>query len=82
MQPVGKNILLYKLLTLKVPVVKGLSAASAASTKMCVTSPHNSAGIMSLMWSQIINVSPGPNYIFVQSELKLFQIDRNGYKGG
>jgi hypothetical protein len=34
MQPVGKNILFYKFLTLKVPVVKGLSAASAAVVKM------------------------------------------------
>ena len=39
-------------------------------------SPHNSAGIMSLMSCWIFELSPAPNEMFAQSEFKLFQIDR------
>jgi hypothetical protein len=46
-------------------------------TKMCVTSNHNPAGMVSLMWCQIVKLSPAPDDTFAQSELKeLFQIDR------
>ena len=38
MQPVGKDILLYKLL--KVPAVKGLSAASVAVVRLIILSHH------------------------------------------
>ena len=44
-------------------------------TKMCVISPHNSAGIVIIMWFQIVQLSPAPNDKFAQSELKLFYID-------
>jgi len=42
---------------------------------MCVTSPHNSAGMVIIMWCQIVKLSPAPIDTFVQSELKLFYID-------
>jgi len=45
-------------------------------TIMCVISPHNSAGMMIILWCQIIKFSPAPNDMFAQSELKLFQINR------
>jgi hypothetical protein len=45
-------------------------------TKMCVISPHNSVGMVIIMWCQIIKFSPAPNDMFVQSELNLLQIDR------
>jgi hypothetical protein len=40
--------------------------------KMCVINPHNSAGMVIIMWCQIIKFSPAPNDMFAQSELKLF----------
>jgi len=42
---------------------------------MCVMSPHNSAGMVIIMWCQIVKLSPAPNDTYVQSELKLFYID-------
>jgi len=45
-------------------------------TKMCVISSHNSAGMVIIMWCQIIKFSPAPDDMFTQRELKLFQIDR------
>jgi hypothetical protein len=45
-------------------------------TKMCVISPHNSAGMVSLMWCQIVKLFLTPYDKLAQSELKLFQIDR------
>ena len=44
--------------------------------KMCVISPHNSAGIVIIMWCQIVKLSPAPDDTYVQRELELFQIDR------
>ena len=44
--------------------------------KMCVASPHNSAGMVIIMWYQIIKFSPATNDTFAQRELKLFQIDK------
>jgi len=44
-------------------------------TKMCVISPHNSAGMVIIMWCQTVKFSPAPNNTFAQSELKLFYID-------
>ena len=41
-------------------------------TKMCVTSPHNSAGMVIIMWCQIVKLSPALDDTFAQSELKLF----------
>ena len=41
-------------------------------TKMCVISPHNSAGMVIIMWCLIVKLSPAPNDTFAQSELKLF----------
>ena len=43
---------------------------------MCVISPHNSAGIVIIMWCQIVKLSPAPDDTFAQSELKPFQMDR------
>jgi hypothetical protein len=44
---------------------------------MCVISPHKSAGMVSLMTRcQIVKLSPAPNDMSEQSELKLYQIDR------
>ena len=43
---------------------------------MCVISPHNSVGMVSPMWCQIVKLSPAPNDMFAQSEIELFQIDR------
>jgi len=40
-------------------------------TKMCVISPHNPAGMVIIMWCQIIKFSPALNDMFAQSELKL-----------
>ena len=40
-------------------------------TKMCVICPHNYAGMMSFMWCQIVKISPAPNDMFTQSELKI-----------
>ena len=45
-------------------------------TKMCVISPHISAGMAIIMWCQVVKLSPAPNDTFAQSELELFQIDR------
>ena len=45
-------------------------------TKMCVLSPHNSAGMLIIMWCQIIKFSPAPDDMFAHRELILFQIDR------
>ena len=45
-------------------------------TKMSVICSHDSAGMMSLIWSKIVKVSPVPDNMFTQSELKLFHIDR------
>jgi hypothetical protein len=45
-------------------------------TKMCVISPHNSAGMVIIMWCQNVKISPAPDDMFAQSELKLFQVDR------
>ena len=39
-------------------------------------SPHNSAGMVSLMWCQIVKLFLTPYDKLAQSELKLFQIDR------
>jgi len=44
-------------------------------TKMCVISLHNYAGMVIIMWCQIVKLSPAPNDTFAQSELKLFYID-------
>jgi hypothetical protein len=33
-------------------------------TKMCVISPHNSAGMVSIMWCQIVKLSPAPDDMF------------------
>ena len=35
-------------------------------TKTCVISLHNSAGMVSLMWCQIVKLSPAPNDMSVQ----------------
>jgi hypothetical protein len=43
---------------------------------MCVIAPYNPAGMVSLMWCQIVKFSPGPNDMSAQSELELLQIDR------
>jgi len=43
---------------------------------MCVISPHNSAGMVIIMWCQIIKFSPVPNDMSALCELKLFQVDR------
>ena len=42
---------------------------------MCVISPRNSAGMVIIMWCQIVKLSPAPNDTFPQSELELFYID-------
>jgi hypothetical protein len=43
---------------------------------MCVViSPHSSAGMVSLVWCQIVKLSPAPNDTFAQSNLKLFYND-------
>ena len=44
-------------------------------TKLCVICPHNSAGMVSFMWCQIVKLSPAPNDTSAQSERKLFYID-------
>jgi hypothetical protein len=33
-------------------------------TEMCVICPHNSAGMVSFMWFQIVKISPAPNDMF------------------
>ena len=33
-------------------------------TEMCVICPHNSAGMVSFMWYQNVNISPAPNDMF------------------
>jgi len=45
-------------------------------TKMCVISLHNSAGMVIIMWCQIVKLSPAPNDTFAHGELELFQTDR------
>ena len=40
-------------------------------TEMCLICLHNSAGMMSFMWCQIVKISPAPNEMFIKSELKL-----------
>jgi hypothetical protein len=35
---------------------------------MCVISPHNSAGIVSLVWCQIVKFFPVPNAIYFRAE--------------
>ena len=45
-------------------------------TKMSVICSHNSAGMMSLIWRKIVKVSPIPDNMFTQSELKPFHINR------
>jgi len=39
-------------------------------TKMCVISPHNSAGMVIIMWCQVVKLSPAPNDTFAQRELE------------
>jgi len=39
---------------------------------MCVISPHNSAGMVIIMWYLIVKLSPAPDDTFAQSELELF----------
>ena len=41
-------------------------------TEMCVISPHNSAGMVIIMWCQIVKLSPAPDDTFAQRELGLF----------
>jgi hypothetical protein len=36
------------------------------SLYMCVISPHNSAGMVSIMWCQIVKLSPAPDDMFAQ----------------
>jgi len=43
---------------------------------MCVISPHNSAGMVIIMWCRIVKLSPAPDDTYMQIELELFQIDR------
>ena len=47
-------------------------------TKMCVISPHDSAGMVIIMWCQIVKLSPAYDDTFAQSELELFLMDRFG----
>ena len=42
---------------------------------MCVIRFHNSAGMVSLMWCQIVKFSPASSDMFVQDKLEPFQID-------
>ena len=37
-------------------------------TKMCVISPHNSAGMVIIMWCQIVKLSPAPNDTHVRAK--------------
>ena len=37
--------------------------------KMCVISPHNSAGMVIIMWCQIVKLSPSHNVMFAHCEL-------------
>ena len=49
MQPVGKAVFLDKIFSLKVPAVKGLSAASAAVFKLMLLSHSMPRYLISLM---------------------------------
>ena len=46
------------------------------NTKMCVISPHNSAGMVIIRWCHIVKLFPAPDDTFAQSELEPFQMDR------
>ena len=45
-------------------------------SKMCVVCSHDSAGVVRLMWCQIVKVPPVHNDMLTQSKLKLFHVNR------
>jgi len=65
----------HRLLISFSPVIPPSRSIPQRYTKMCVICPHNSAGMVIIMWCHIIKFSPAPDDMLAQSELKLFQID-------
>ena len=54
------------------PVIPPAWSNPQRYTKVFVISPHNSAGMVIIMWCQIVMLSPAPNDMSAQGELELF----------
>ena len=73
----AKGVRQYRLV-ISFSVVPPARSNPRRHTKMCVISTHNSAGMVSIMWCQIVKLSPAPNDIFAQMSSNRSRWTREG----